>query len=276
MNGTVSMVVAGLLASSAVRADRVPHVPGHVAAVSIPAPSLHEGGRNVLVYLPPSYDRAESARRRYPVLARLHGEPGGNLDWPLRVHIDALLDSLIARRRIPEVLVYLPPSYDRPESARRRYPVLELLHGEPGGNLDWPLRVHIDALLDSLIARRPLPEVLVRMPAASGRGPGRRSLYLNSFDGRLRMEDFIVGDVLDWADRHLRTRTTAVARAIVGVSDGANAALNIAFKHPDRFGACAGHSGEYIWKHTPEMPAVLGPEPGASRLLAENSPLRSE
>src|ERR1051326_8896792 len=108
MNGTVSMVVAGLLASSAVRADRVPHVPGHVAAVSIPAPSLHEGGRNVLVYLPPSYDRPESARRRYPVLELLHGEPGGNLDWPLRVHIDARFDSLIARRRIPEVLVLMP------------------------------------------------------------------------------------------------------------------------------------------------------------------------
>ena len=217
MNGVVSAVVAGLLASSAMLAERIPLVPGRVAAVSIPAPSLHEGRRNLLVYV--------------------------------------------------------PPSYDRPASSRRRYPVLELLHGEPGGNLDWPRRVHIDALLDSLIARKRIPEVLVLMPDASGPGPGRRSLYLNSFDGRLRMEDFIVGDVGDWADRHLRTRTAASERAIVGVSDGANAALNIAFKHPDRFGACAGHSGEYLWKHTPAMPAVLGPEPGASRLLAENSPL---
>src|SRR5207237_7217890 len=73
---------------------------------------------------------------------------------------------------------------------------------------------------------------------------------------------------------HLRTRARPSQRALIGVSDGANAAINLAFKHPDRFGACVGHSGEYEWKREPRMPGVLGPEPGASRLLAANSPVR--
>jgi enterochelin esterase-like enzyme len=171
------------------------------------------------------------------------------------------------------VIVYLPPSYDRPEAASRRYPMLMLLHGEPGWNGDWPRNAHVAALLDSLIARHRMPEVIALMPDADGPGPGGRSLYVNSFDGRLRMEDFLTMDVLAWADRTFRTRARASARALVGVSDGANAAINLAFKHPDLFGACAGHSGEYAWKHVPHMPAVLGEEPGASRLLRENSPV---
>lgn len=171
-----------------------------------------------------------------------------------------------------DLIVYLPPSYAT--DTAHRYPVLLLLHGEPGSNRDWPQRAEIGALLDRLIARHRIPELIALMPDADGPGPGGRSLYLNAWDGGLRMEDFIVGDLLEWADRTLRTRPQASQRALAGVSDGANAALNLAFKHPDLFGACAGLSGEYQWKNKPPVPQMLGPEPGASRLLAENSPVR--
>ena len=171
------------------------------------------------------------------------------------------------------MLLYLPPSYPRSDAAGRRYPVLFLLHGEPGSNVDWRDQARIGDLLDRLIARHAIPEIIALMPNADGPGSGGRSLYLNSWDGRLRMEDFIVRDLVDWADSHLRTRPRASQRALVGVSDGANAAINLAFKHPDRFGACAGHSGEYFWSKLPRVPQILGPEPGASRLLTENSPV---
>src|SRR5262249_15460945 len=36
-----------------------------------------------------------------------------------------------------DVRVYLPPSYSRPESSARRYPVLYLLHGWPGSEGNW-------------------------------------------------------------------------------------------------------------------------------------------
>ena len=205
------------------------------------------------------------------VLAPAHGRAsapaGGRI---VRFAIPA--PSLHLDRR--SVIAYLPPSYDSAAARDRRYPVLFLLHGEPGSNLDWPNRAGIRERLDRLIARRMIPEVIALMPDADGPGPRGRSLYVNSYDGRLKMEDFIVDDVTDWADRYLRTRPVAPQRAIAGVSDGANAAVNLAFKHPDRFGACAGLSGEYEWKHVPRMPQVLGPEPGAARLLAENSPVR--
>jgi hypothetical protein len=34
-------------------------------------------------------------------------------------------------------LIYLPPAYDSPANAGRRYPVVYLLHGYPGSPLDW-------------------------------------------------------------------------------------------------------------------------------------------
>ncbi len=187
----------------------------------------------------------------------------------MRVEIPA--PSLHQERR--SVIVYLPASYDRPESAGRRYPLVLLFHGEPGSNEDWPRHCRIGALLDELCAKKRIPELIALMPDADGPGPGARSLYLNNWDGSLRMEDFLVRDLVDWADAHLRTRSMPAARALVGVSDGANAAINLTFKHPDRFRACAGLSGEYVWKPQKPMPRILGYEPGASRLLGENSPV---
>jgi enterochelin esterase-like enzyme len=190
--------------------------------------------------------------------------------------------SRVDRRVIPapslhgggrDVLLRLPPSYSRAESVTRRYPVIILLHGEPGSNADWPNRCRIAPLLDELETSGAIPEVIVIMPDADGPGPGARSLYVNSDHGRFAMEDFIVRDVVDWADSALRTRPEASQRALVGVSDGANAALNLAFKHPDRFGACAGHSGEYEWKPFRGMESLLGSEPEASAILKANSPV---
>jgi enterochelin esterase-like enzyme len=169
-------------------------------------------------------------------------------------------------------LVYLPPSYARDEASGRRYPLIVLLHGEPGSNNDWPALCRIGPLLDELEASGAIPEVIALMPDATGPGPGARSLYLNSADGRFKMEDFITRDVVRWADSTLRTRPGPAQHALVGVSDGANAALNFAFKYPGRFGACAGLSGEYVWRAFKRMDVLLGPEPGATRLLAENSP----
>ncbi len=179
--------------------------------------------------------------------------------------------SLHLERR--SVRVYLPPSYDRPGSAGRRYPVIILLHGSPGWNRDWLTGGHIPAILDRLIAGGRIPELIALMPDATGPGRGGRSLYINSYDGSRRMEDFITRDLLAWADSALRTQPRAASRALIGISEGAGAALNLAFRHPDLFGACGGHSGEYLLHAGPGLERILGPEPRASRLRAENSPV---
>ena len=168
--------------------------------------------------------------------------------------------------------LYLPPSYDRPESATRRYPVIVLLHGWPGGDGNWVGHGRAAVTLDSLIAAHRIPEVIAVMPNGNGVGLLGRSLYLDSYDGRYRMADWIVKDVVGWADSALRTIPDPRHRGIIGLSDGGTAALNLCFQHPDVFGACGGHSGQYRMKHDVGLRRIVGAEPGARQLLAANSP----
>ena len=66
---------------------------------------------------------------------------------------------------------------------------------------------------------------------------------------------------------------TRPGRALIGLSEGGTAALNLAFRHPDVFGACAGHSGDYEMTKAIGLRAVIGRGADAKRMLAENSPL---
>ena len=57
------------------------------------------------------------------------------------------------------------------------------------------------------------------------------------------------------------------------MSDGATAALNLMIRHPGVFGAAGAHSGDYLIRRDISNGHIFGPEPGASRLRDEHSPL---
>jgi S-formylglutathione hydrolase FrmB len=171
------------------------------------------------------------------------------------------------------VRVYLPPSYARPDSSAHRYPVVFLLHGWPGGDGNWTGQGRAGVTLDSMAANHTIPEVIAVMPNGNGPGPFERSLYIDTWNGKFKMQTFVVRDLVAWVDSTFRTRPEASQRAIAGLSDGGSAAVNIAMKHPDVFGAAAGMSGQYRWHPHGEIAHIMGPEPGADSLLAANSPL---
>lgn len=171
------------------------------------------------------------------------------------------------------VRVYLPPSYDRPESAGRRYPVLLLLHGWPGGDGNWPGRGRCGETLDSLSAAGAIPEMIALIPNGSGAGSFGRSIWLNSADGKSPIEDFVAFDLVAWADTTFRTETGAAHRTVIGLSDGGTAAFNLLMRHPEIFGAAGSLSGRFHLRHEMGMNAALiGSGAAADRFLAENSP----
>jgi S-formylglutathione hydrolase FrmB len=173
-----------------------------------------------------------------------------------------------------DVRVYLPPSYFRPESRTARYPTVFLLHGWPGGDGNWFGLGRAAQTADSLIAAGRIPQLILVCPDGGGRGFMGRSLYVNSYDGTSRMEDYLVHDLVRWADSTFRTRRGPAAHAIAGLSDGGSGAVNLAFKHPEVFGGCASMSGDFVLPRPPGNGGVLGPEPGRSRIVADNSPAR--
>ena len=170
------------------------------------------------------------------------------------------------------VRVYLPPSYHQPRAARRRYPVIVLLHGWPGGDGNWLGQGRAAVTLDSLIARGAIPELIALMPNANGPGPFGRSRYIDARDGSFDIQEFVTRDLIRWADAALRTRPLASQRGIIGLSDGASGALDLTLRNPEVFGAAGGLSGFYRLHHVWGDERVLGPEPGASRQLALHSP----
>lgn len=172
------------------------------------------------------------------------------------------------------VRVWLPPSYFTPGAAAREYPVVYLLHGWPGSDANWLELGHAPETAESLTVLGAMPEVILVFP--SGRGPGLlgRSYWIDSYDGRCRLETWLTRRLVPWVDARFRTRREPAARALVGLSDGANAAFDLALRHPDLFGAAAGHSGDYLLAKTFGGSGIYGPEPGASALLEAHSPAR--
>lgn len=170
------------------------------------------------------------------------------------------------------VLVYLPPSYDAPAAATRRYPVVFLLHGFPGRADDWFGRGHAARTADSLIATGAIPEVIMIGPDGN-RGFFGRTYYANAFDGSYRMEDFMTHDLIAWTDSAFRTVPAAAARGVIGLSDGGTAAFNLALHHPDLFGAAGAHSADFRLRRGFDMRGIVGPAAGAQRFLDAMSPL---
>lgn len=122
--------------------------------------------------------------------------------------------------------IYLPPSYG---SSNKQYPVMYYLHGY-GGNAN-EARI-ITRTLDNYILADKAQEMIV--VGINGNNQFGGSFYANSpIIGNWR--DFVIKDVVDYIDSNYRTLAKADYRGIVGYSMGGYAAINIAFKHPDKF-----------------------------------------
>jgi len=162
-------------------------------------------------------------------------------------------------------MIYLPPSYSA--FPQRRYPVVYMLHGNPGSMTDWFAGAHLDTIANELITAGKIRETIFVAP--DGNGPDYRvSEWANSFDNRQRMEDSIVYDLVHEVDTHYRTLADPADRAIAGNSDGGFAAANIALHHPDVFDTVLSLGGYFVADNGP----VFGVGPASTAYRRTNSP----
>lgn len=141
-------------------------------------------------------------------------------------------------------LVYLPPSYNTPQGQTKHYPVLYLLHGSPGKDSDWFIAGKADQIVESLIAQKKIPELILVLPDGNGRG-GETSEWGDSGDRQQHLETFVAHDLVNYIDQKYRTRATPDSRGIGGNSMGGFGAMNIAVHHPDIFGFVIALGGYY-------------------------------
>jgi enterochelin esterase-like enzyme len=161
--------------------------------------------------------------------------------------------SQILARAVPYCAI-LPPSYDA--QTARRYPVLYFFHGI-GENEQILIASGGLSLIEELWEQKQIGEFLIVTPAAGS------TFYINSRDGRVRYEDFLVREFLPYIEQHYRVAAGRSKRGLDGVSMGGYGALHLAFRHPELFGSVATHSAALIEK----LPANAASDPGIGRVL---------
>ena len=169
-----------------------------------------------------------------------------------------------------DLLIWLPPGYDEPENADRRYPVLYLFDGqnlfEKTGSL--PGEWHADEIAQRLVTGGLTePFVIVGVPNA---GAARIQEYM-PYESRLAVEPageafgvWFMGTVVPRAERALRLTDDPAKTGIGGSSLGATIALAIGSHHPERFGLLL-----------LESTANFGPDPDALELPASGWPTKA-
>jgi S-formylglutathione hydrolase FrmB len=126
--------------------------------------------------------------------------------------------------------IYLPDGYDR---TNRSYPVLYLLHGYGDDETGWTQFGEVEYIADKSFAAGEATPMIIAMP------DGGVTWYLNSFDGKIKYEDFFVKEFIPFVDKTYRTRPTKQYRAIAGLSMGGYGSLLQATKHTDLFSSCS-------------------------------------
>lgn len=153
---------------------------------------------------------------------------------------------------VRDCLIWLPPGYDEPMNALRRYPVLymqdgqnlfEVHAGTPG---EWK----IDETATQLAAANKVDTpIIVGIPHA---GTERITEYLpipgigKVNPGGERYVQFLLDEVVPRVERSFRTRPGAENRAIGGSSLGGLISLYAASRHPDVFGKVLAESPSLI------------------------------
>jgi S-formylglutathione hydrolase FrmB len=142
--------------------------------------------------------------------------------------------------------VDLPENYD---STRARYPTLYFLHGLFENYHAWDENGGKD-VLDGLLKRGRIGPFIVILPN------GDNTFYINSYNGRVRYEDFFTQELVPYIDRTYRTIRDPRARGISGVSMGGYGALHLAMRHPDVFGSVSAQSAALIPKFPHPLPST--------------------
>lgn len=142
---------------------------------------------------------------------------------------------------VGQVLVYLPKGYD-PDS-RTRYPVIEALHGWPGGPTAVNHELDLDTTFQSLVDAKKVAPPIVVMPqinipltldtecvdAPAGKGPETMR--------------WLGQDIPAWVGRHFRVADRRTSWLVLGASYGGWCATNVGMHYPATFGGAVSFMG---------------------------------
>jgi enterochelin esterase-like enzyme len=226
-------------------------------------------------------DQGVSAAPQVPAVKLTSGSQSGTLDGS---HVDLELaqrQGYILRlmvtgqhSRITRVVyVYLPPQYFQPGYQAYRFPVIELIHGQPGKPQDWISVVGVTHAFDQLLEeKRAQPAVLV-MPDANG-ATNISLQCLNQVGGPQDLT-YLAVDLPAQITRIVRVLPPGLAWGVAGYSEGGFCAANMALRYPHSYGFAGVLSGYFTPydNQLAEPTRMVSPFGGNSGWREENTPL---
>jgi enterochelin esterase-like enzyme len=160
-----------------------------------------------------------------------------------------------------DVLVYLPPQYFQKSFRHYKFPVIELLHGSPGGPRAWVDVMGVIPTFLSLLGTHPDDAAVLVMPDTDG--SPRYGLQCLNNPGGIQDMTFVARDVPDAIARIVRVQPPGRAWGLAGYSEGGYCAANIGVQVPKGYGAVGVLSG-YFAPIKSQVPA--GNKPGGRPL----------
>jgi S-formylglutathione hydrolase FrmB len=167
----------------------------------------------------------------------------------------ATVKSTILSRTV-RYCAYLPASFDADKT--RQFPVLYYLHGL-GDNEQSLLNTGGWDLIEDMRRTGKIGDFVVLCPN------GGHTFFMNSADGKIRYEDFLIREFIPQMEKKYRIDSTRARRGVTGVSMGGFGALHLAFKYPQEFAAVSAQMPALI-SEIPQEVAAGGPGSPASML----------
>lgn len=164
-----------------------------------------------------------------------------------------------------EGLVYLPPQYFERDYRFVRFPVMELFHGSPGHPYDWIHAIHVNRIMDRLLASRQIGPMVLVIPSISQGNAIQECLD----SPRAADDSYLSRDVPDLIRSQFRVSSDPDQWGLMGFSSGGYCAVNLALRHRAMFGVSVALDGYFRPQDGPAA-GVLGKNPV---LQAQNDPM---
>lgn len=159
-----------------------------------------------------------------------------------------------------KALVYTPPGF----SKKKKYPVLYLLHGIGGDELEWFNNGKPQVILDNLYAKGKLEPMIVVLPNGRALKDDRATgniMAPDKVEGFAVFEKDLLNDLIPFIEKTYPIIRNRENRAIAGLSMGGGQSLNFGLGNLDKFAWVGGFSSAPNTK----VPETLVPDPETAK-----------
>ncbi|RZM27714.1 MAG: esterase family protein [Pedobacter sp.] len=159
-----------------------------------------------------------------------------------------------------KAVVYLPPGYND----KNKYPVLYLLHGIGGDELEWLRNGNPQHILDNLYAGKSIVPMIVVLPNGRAMADDRATGNIMAADKVAAFSNFegdLLNDLIPYIEQKYRVLNNRDSRGIAGLSMGGGQSLNFGLGNLDKFAWIGGFSSA----PNTQQPEALIPDVNAAR-----------